>query len=470
MSIRFLIAIIAVLYLSGICWRGRWFVGCCGALVLMSILEHPDIPRSLFGIPGVNLWNILMANVVINWIRFRRMEGLEWDMPRFFQRALVVFCAVMFISGFRALMHPEKVVEGSALSVICAYFIETFKWVLPLIILYDGVRTRANCRQALCAAMAFYFLISLQVIRHMPLGMLRGSSGELRQRASKILQQSLGYNRDNLSTMLAGASWAAIALAAAFEEKKKKWALYGIACVIILAQALTAGKTGYGTWAVVGMGLGLVRWRKLLILLPAACFLILALSPTIRGSLLQGFGGNSGPIVRQTDLDEVTSGRTVIWPAVIKQIGKSPLFGYGRDGFDFSGVAEYCAIQLEDPFPHPHNAYLEWMLDSGVIGLLLILPFYGFVLINSSKLFRHSDGLASAAGGMALSLVCAELVGGMGAQTFYPRESTVVMWALMGIMVRVLTQVRAGQDQVFVDSEHETSDAPEEFEGSPVAA
>ena len=88
------------------CWRGRWFVGCCGALVLMSpFSEHPDIPRSL-GVPGINLWNILMANVVISWLHFRRTDGLEWDMPGFLQRALLIYCAVMFVSWFSGADAP----------------------------------------------------------------------------------------------------------------------------------------------------------------------------------------------------------------------------------------------------------------------------------------------------------------------------------------------------------------------------
>jgi O-antigen ligase len=169
-------------------------------------------------------------------------------------------------------------------------------------------------------------------------------------------------------------------------------------------------------------------------------------------------------------MDEITSGRTVIWPAVIAEIGKSPIFGYGRDGFHSSGVAEYVAIELGDPFPHPHNAYLEWMLDSGVLGLLLIMPFYGFVVIGAMKMFREQDPLASAAGGMALALVSCELVGSMGAQSLYPRESTVVMWALLGIMVRVFTQVKAGQSEVFSEPDHETGDSSDELEGAPIAA
>jgi hypothetical protein len=437
----------------------------------MAILEHPDIPKSLFGIPGINLWNILMANVVISWLRFRKYEGLSWDMPSLLRRALIAYCIVMLVSFLRALTHCEKVVEGCAMGVICAYFINCFKWVLPMVILYDAIRTGKACRWALCAVIAFYFLISLQVMRHMPLENLRGGGSELRERSDKLLQRNVGYNRVNLSTMLAGASWAAFALASAFTDKRVKWALFGIGCINLLGQGLTGGKTGYGTWLVVGILLGLVRWRKLLVLMPVVCAVIIAVAPSIRDSLLQGFGHKSGAIVSEGNVDDITSGRTVIWPAVINKIYEAPAFGFGRDGYHASGVADYIAFQLEDPFPHPHNAYLEWMLDNGILGMLLIIPFYGFVVISSIKLFRSEDGLVSAAGGVALSLVCAQLVGSMGAQTFYPRESTVVMWAAIGIMARVFNEKVLAPSEAFSDSEHETTaDVQDDIQGEPIAA
>ena len=48
-----------------------------------------------------------------------------------------------------------------------------------------------------------------------------------------------------------------------------------------------------------------------------------------------------------------------------------------------TGVAERLEKELGESFPHPHNAYLEQLLDSGVLGLALVVPFYLLVLARA---------------------------------------------------------------------------------------
>jgi O-antigen ligase len=96
--------------------------------------------------------------------------------------------------------------------------------------------------------------------------------------------------------------------------------------------------------------------------------------------------------------------------------------------------------QYGEEFPHPHNAYLEWLLDNGIIGFLPLLGFIVLTIIYSVQLFRNGDPYLAAAGGIALSLLLAQLIGGMGAQHFYPRESTLGMWAAILLMFRVLVE------------------------------
>jgi O-antigen ligase len=91
-----------------------------------------------------------------------------------------------------------------------------------------------------------------------------------------------------------------------------------------------------------------------------------------------------------------------------------------------------------ESFPHPHNVYLEWLLDNGIIGFIPVAAFFGMVIIYSVSLFRDSsDPSYVAVGGCALALVVAQLVAGIGAQHFYPRESTLGMWAAIFLMLRV---------------------------------
>lgn len=127
-----------------------------------------------------------------------------------------------------------------------------------------------------------------------------------------------------------------------------------------------------------------------------------------------------------------------MWPYVIEEIKKAPLIGYGRLAMVRTGLSDEMTEELRDTFSHPHNAYLEILLDNGVVGLCCVLPLYYMVLRRSISLFVDRDDIIfEVAGGVALSLIVALLIAGTGAQTLYPREGVIGMWAAIGVALRV---------------------------------
>jgi O-antigen ligase len=98
-----------------------------------------------------------------------------------------------------------------------------------------------------------------------------------------------------------------------------------------------------------------------------------------------------------------------------------------------------------ESFPHPHNAYLEMLLDNGWLGILLVLPFYIVILRHAVSLFRDSrDPVFVSVGGVTCALVVALLVASIGSQTFYPREGSVPMWCSIGLLLRVYVERSRG--------------------------
>ena len=157
--------------------------------------------------------------------------------------------------------------------------------------------------------------------------------------------------------------------------------------------------------------------------------------------MLQGFGKTERGFVSNTDDNEITAGRTLVWPLVIEKIGKSPLIGYGRNAMQRIGLRAWALDYLNDEFSHPHNAYLEYLLDNGILGFLCGMPIYGLQLRRSYQLFLdRSDVLFEVAGGISLALLMALLIAAVGAQTFYPREGVVPMWAALAVALRVWVQ------------------------------
>jgi O-antigen ligase len=205
---------------------------------------------------------------------------------------------------------------------------------------------------------------------------------------------------------------------------------------------------GYVTWAAVGLLLGALRWRKALLLVPSVLLFLLVAVPGVSERMMQGFSGdydvpavNSDPRAfddEGPDIYTVTAGRTIAWRLVAEKIREAPAVGWGRQAMLRTGVARDLLVRFGEEFGHPHNAYLEMLLDNGIVGFLAVIPFYFVVLRQGVSLFLDvRDPAFAAVGGVTLSLVVALLVASMGSQTFYPREGAVPMWCAIGLMLRV---------------------------------
>ena len=426
-----------------------WFKSLCALIILMAVIEHPDMPKTILGIQGLNPWNLLLVAVVAGWARARKAEGLTWDMPRRVNLLLLLYLGVVLIAFARMAASPG-LLDESLPSLVSEYLVNTLKWVVPALLLFDGARTRPRLLLGLAALLGVYFLLGVQVIKWMPLSYALDSDS-LSSRSLKILQNEIGYHRVNISAMLAGASWAIFATRPLALANWQRVALIGATVAVAYAQALTAGRAGYVTWAAVGLILCSMRWRKYLLGVPVLIIAVAVLAPGVTQRMLEGFtastrdvnvrleqggGSDSGP-----DAYTITAGRTVIWPFVIRKITQAPLFGYGREAMVRTGLTQYLFVNLGEAFGHPHNAYLELLLDSGLFGFLLVLPFYFVIVKKSISLFmdaRHP--VFTSVGGVSSALVLALLLAGTGSQTFYPREGWLPMWCAIGLMLRVYVE------------------------------
>ncbi|HEY3246209.1 MAG TPA: O-antigen ligase family protein [Phycisphaerae bacterium] len=435
MSFRIAILSLIVLAVAVYAWRD-WFKALCGLIVMMAFIEHPDMPKSLFGLQGLNPWNLLMCNILLAWWMGRQREGLAWDLPRHINLMLLIYLGVVIV-GFVRMMADRAYMDGLTTEyLISEHLINSIKWVVPGLLLYDGCRTRKRVLTGMISILAVYLLLAVQVTRWMPAS-TAVSGASLTSRARKLLMNEVGYSSVNMSMMLAGASWAVLATLPLVKRRKYKVLIVLAGVGVAFAQALTGGRMGYVTWGAVGLILCLVRWRKYLLLAPLVPIFVMVVLPGTAERMLQGFGRAAVTGKMVIDDYEVTSGRSLIWPYVIDKIMESPIVGYGRQAMLRTGLQDRLWRELGESFPHPHNAYLEMLLDNGLIGFMLVLPFYGLVVVYSMRLFvnRHS-ALYSAVGGVSLALVLALLVASIGSQTFYPREGAVGMWGAFCLMFR----------------------------------
>lgn len=454
--IRLTLLTLFVGFLTLYAWRD-WYKALCGVILLMAVIEHPDMPRTLLGIQGLSPWNIALGSVLCAWLFRRREEGLTWDMPRYVNVLLVLYLAVLLIGFFRMFHDRSGLNEWAAItfqsgptasSLISEYVINALKWVIPGLLLYDGCRTRERLMWALSAILGVYVLLGIQVIKWMPIETLVSGS-DLEGRSSKILRNEVGYHRVNLSMMLAGASWAIFCTRGLVQSRLAALGILGVSAMVLFAQMLTGGRTGYATWGVVGLVVLFFRWRAYVLLAPLVVALVVATVPAAKERMLQGFTeesrdtnvrlhGEDDSFQTGPDLYTVTAGRNVAWPYVIDQILESPWVGHGTEGMKRTGISQYLWIEFGEGFPHPHNAYLQLFLDHGILGAIPVLGFFLVILVCSLRLFRdqtHPEYVAI--GGVTLSLTLALLVASMGSQSLFPEEGVVGLWCAIGLMLRV---------------------------------
>jgi len=451
--IRYTLLWLFIAWVSTIAWKD-WYKGVCGLIILMAVLERPDMPHSILGIPGLNPWNILLIVTVCSWLIHKKREGLHWDMPKGVKTLLLLMFLLFTIGFLRIFIDGQGLEEmrslkeyghkyATGVGLWNQYVINTIKWIVPGLLLYYGCNSRPRLMMGLFSLLAMYLLLSLLVYKAIPPWKIIDVSS-LTKYAIK-LDIRVGYHRVDLSAMLAGASWAFFSVMVLVRHGWQRAGLFMAGGMCILGMALTGGRAGYMAWLLTGLVFGLFRWRKFLIIMPIAVFALLTFMPQIRDRVMVGLDSTdetgyteSG---KEVDVKTLTAGRDGIWVLSLEQFWKAPLFGHGRLTIIRTGINRQAIEELGESYGHPHNAYIEQLIDNGIIGLGIVLLFFLAIIRKSFSLLQEkNNSIHVAVGGVALALVLTQLFASMTAQSFYPRQGVVGMWCAIGLMLRVYVE------------------------------
>ena len=413
-------------------WKD-WFFSLCGLIVLAALLESGDMPKNIAGIQGLNPWNILMFSVLAAWFCQRRSSGLKWNMPQHITLLLLLYLGIILVGFFRALFDRE-LLGISLTAFVSDELINTIKWVVPGLLLFEGCRTGKRLKLATISILLMLFVIAMQVYR---VSALEGLVDAQRLHESRLkFDRRVGYNAVDVAAMLSGGFWSLMIFACVFRANWKRIVVFVLAVSTLGSLALTGGRAGFVAWGVVGLAVCLLRWRKYVILLPVGAAVLYMAFPGPMDRALKGFGKVSPAGRSYTSPDIVSSGRSLIWPPVVAKIKDAPALGYGRAAILRTKITHYLLAWYgeREAVSHPHNIYLEWILDNGFVGLIPVLTFFGIVLVYSSRLLRSASPWAVAVGGITFSLVLAQLIAGVGSQHFYPTEGNMAMWSAIFLM------------------------------------
>jgi O-antigen ligase len=147
--------------------------------------------------------------------------------------------------------------------------------------------------------------------------------------------------------------------------------------------------------------------------------------------------------------EHLGSGRFYIWSRSIPLLKKTWLIGYGPDHFtynfpqtDYVGKNMQNMRMVNTVVDKPHNMYLQYAINIGVIPLLILLAFWGMLLFELFKIVQKEelDDIYLTVAAAAFS----SIIGFMAVGMF--NDSTVnvssVFWGIVGLGLAVVNYNR----------------------------
>jgi putative inorganic carbon (hco3(-)) transporter len=207
------------------------------------------------------------------------------------------------------------------------------------------------------------------------------------------------------------------------KRKKVKLAGYLIVATTLLAAMYTFSRAGYLAVLVSVFVLGLLKDRKLLLVLGVFLLTWQTIVPSAVRERVNMTQNSSG------ELEASAQERVDIWRESEELFARSPIVG---NGFGTFQLREHVG-DLKDT----HNWYVKVVVETGIIGLIIALILLQQMLAVSYRLFRHTtDPLYQGLGLGVFLAICASIVANFFGDRWTYIEITGLLWVLVGAAIR----------------------------------
>jgi O-antigen ligase len=409
-------------------------------LLLLPISSTAVFPSSLMGITGLNPMNLLLVGTLAAYLVRGRLEHAGRFMP---SQVLWLLVVPIALAGLLGTTHFDDILSVFFDMEVVAYT----SWrgylgvtvVKPLLLVLAALLVAAalskakkpeNFVVALAAgAVALALLvIGFVVISDVRLSVLASS------RSRGFFSGEIGAHANDFGRIFVTAY--ALMLFTWWESKqpRTRLALFAVICTLIVGIILTFSRNAFlGFFIVNGLfllwkfNMKKVGWALLGLAVSA-----LFAPGAIYRRMSRGFDSGS--------MDDVSAGRIEgLWMPLLPETLKSPVWGQGLDSILW---ADPLAIGAASMAGHPHNAYLQAVLDMGLLGLALLLAFYwhvwkGFRALGSNPyLSSEMRGFFQGACAALIAFAAAGMTGG----SLRPQPDNVLLWLTIGIMYGLLAR------------------------------
>ena len=413
-----------------------------GALLLVLLLPVSAtslFPRGLMGITGLNPMNLLLAGTLAAFLLKGRLEHPGHVVPR----PLALFYVVpILVGGVLGCLHVDEIHPGFFDLMVINFtdwkgylrdmVVKPLLTVVAAVMVAAAVARAPKPEQYIGALAAGVCALALVVFGFVVLSEIR--LGMLASPRARSFFMEIGTHANELGRVFVTAY--ALLLFAWWETKHapSRLALFIALGILSFGILITFSRNAFLGFLLVNALF--VVWKfnmkKLgLALLGLGVAAALA-PPSVYRRVTYGFDTGSA--------DAVSAGRIDgIWLPLLPETLNSPLWGNGLGSIMWSHPIDIGAMEFVG---HPHNAYLEALLDVGLIGLALMCLFYwhvwkGFRALGSNMyLTPQMRGFFQGACAALIAFAVAGMTGG----SLRPQPENLVLWMAIGMMYGLLAR------------------------------
>jgi putative inorganic carbon (HCO3(-)) transporter len=216
------------------------------------------------------------------------------------------------------------------------------------------------------------------------------------------------------------------------KRRKIKLVGYALIAASLFALMYTFSRGGYLAVLVAAFVLGLVKDRKLLVLMGIFMVTWQTIVPAPvrqRINMTEDSGGQ---------LEASAEERVLLWQNAEKSFFHSPIVG--------NGYATFQLGQHVDDLKDTHNWYVKILVETGIVGLIITFAMLQQLIAMSYRLFRHARDPLYEGLGLGLFLAtCSCLVANFFGDRWTYLEITGLLWVLAGAAIRA-TQLEQEQE------------------------
>lgn len=407
-------------------------IGVVLLIVCLPISASSLFPHSMAGITGLNPLNLLLVASLGGYAVLRRPPS---DTRPFMPRPLLwIYVLPIIAAGVMGSQHlghiPAELFDqlltfDSVPTYLRDVLIRPLLTVLIALLIGAAAANSKRPERLLLAVLVAAWVMCLVAIGYVLISGV--SMEELSSSDSRKFFLPLGLHANDLGRIY-GFAYALMLFA--YPEVRSRslraWLMLSMALVVV-ALVLTFSRGAFFGFIVANV-LFMISRRNGVALLIGAGLLMVAIA-VMPGVVLDRMSTGWGE-----GLDAISAGRVGhIWLPLLPELWRSPIIGNGLDSIVWSDAMRMGTILT---VAHPHNAYLQALMDMGVVGLVLLLAYFVHVWRGFDRLSRDGEvapvlrGFFAGAKAGLVSLLLAAVVGG----SLLPGVEQNFLWIAIGMM------------------------------------